>query len=126
MSKTFTVTDSYDYKDAQYDLDSLFRYAASAPFDLPAEITLYACVMGENDESDWYWIFEHDGQVYYAQGGCDYTGWDCRSWGTVEPVDSVEAALAQAPEKDSDFDGNRPIRQYLEAMVKGEQQIGVL
>lgn len=35
---------------------------------------------GENDESDWRWrVNFSDGSTWVAEGGCDYTGWDCQS-----------------------------------------------
>lgn len=35
---------------------------------------------GENDERDWRWVFQlKNGKFIFLQGGCDYTGWDCRS-----------------------------------------------
>lgn len=36
---------------------------------------------GCRDESDWVWLVGlSDGSTWRATGGCDYTGWDCRSW----------------------------------------------
>jgi hypothetical protein len=36
---------------------------------------------GENDGDDWRWILRlNDGRFVYLKGGCDYTGWDCRSY----------------------------------------------
>jgi hypothetical protein len=41
---------------------------------------IVAEVCGSNDEYDWYWILQmKDGTFSNAQGGCDYTGWDCQS-----------------------------------------------
>ena len=34
---------------------------------------------GQNDGGEWTWRVEVDGEVWYAVGGCDYTGWDCQS-----------------------------------------------
>lgn len=42
-------------------------------------------ITGERDERDWHWLVGFtDGQVGYITGGCDYTGWDCRSDITVK------------------------------------------
>jgi len=115
MSKEITIPEGYDYKEGVFDLDSLFTYAVTAPFAQPTKAELHACVMGENDESGWYWILTVDGKFYYAAGGCDYTGWDCGSWGEIEEVPDVAAALAKAPEVEPYND--RPIRKWLQAQI---------
>lgn len=43
-----------------------------------------AVIEGANDEANWHWILElkkefEGGTFAYLEGGCDYTGWDCRS-----------------------------------------------
>lgn len=41
---------------------------------------IIAAVNGERDESDWVGVFLlKDGRYLVAEGGCDYTGWDCRA-----------------------------------------------
>lgn len=124
MGKLITITFDYDGNYAQYDLDSLFQYATDCPFALPAKVRLYACVMGENDEASWYWIFKHDGKFYFATGGCDYTGWDCRSWGHVEEASTLTAAVNMAPEKEDYYD--RYPRRWLKAQIAGKLQVGVV
>lgn len=38
---------------------------------------------GIHDEEDWIWeVTLLDGRRYNVEGGCDYTGWDCRSGAT--------------------------------------------
>ena len=60
---------------------------------------IVAEVPGENDGYKWYWILQmKDGTFSAAEGGCDYTGWDCRSHATItdgfktpeEAVESIE------------------------------------
>jgi len=80
--------------------------------------------MGANDESDWYWILTVDGKTYYATGGCDYTGWDCQSSGSIQEVADIAAALALAPEIETY--GERPIRKWLQAQIDGQLQVGVV
>lgn len=37
-------------------------------------------VEGEKDESSWIvWGRLKDGRFFFAEGSCDYTGWDCRA-----------------------------------------------
>jgi hypothetical protein len=36
---------------------------------------------------------QDNGRIVYADGGCDYTGWDCQSSLSSQFVDSVEDAL---------------------------------
>ena len=124
MSKIITIPDHYDYKEGVYDLDSLFTYtSANQPWaSLPAEVELFAAVMGENDDRDWFWIFGYDGKFYNAQGGCDYTGWDCQSWGQTSVWPTLNEAINAAPE----VDDNRPIRRWLNEMAMGKRQIGVV
>jgi hypothetical protein len=36
---------------------------------------------GYNDGDEWIWKVTLDnGTVWIAEGGCDFTGWDCQSW----------------------------------------------
>lgn len=35
---------------------------------------------GMNEEANWVWhVTLTDGSIWVAEGGCDYTGWDCQS-----------------------------------------------
>lgn len=123
MSKTIKISTDWN-DDTPYDLDNLFKYACEAPFELPTEAEIYACVMGENDESEWHWIFSVDGKFYYAHGGCDYTGWDCRSWGEIEEHPELLAALQAVPEVEAYY--NRRIRHWLKEQIAGKEMIGVV
>lgn len=56
-------------------------------------------ITGEHDEASWHWILKlKDGQIAYASGWCDYTGWDCQSGADWEITDSLEKALQLAPQ----------------------------
>lgn len=47
---------------------------------------------GENDERNWLVGGElQDGRWFFITAGCDYTGWDCRSWGKAYVAVSREA-----------------------------------
>lgn len=36
---------------------------------------------GERDAENWVWrVTLEDGEIWFAEAGCDYTGWDCQSW----------------------------------------------
>lgn len=46
---------------------------------------------GANDEARWVAIFRlRDGRFAYLTAGCDYTGWDCQSWGQAFVAGSLE------------------------------------
>lgn len=46
-----------------------------------ADVTeIIAAVNGDNEGPDWIGVFRlKDGRYLVAQGGCDYTGWDCQA-----------------------------------------------
>lgn len=68
--------DAYDNDDIKY----AFEYNGLSE-TLPLIDVIVAEVCGENEEYEWYWILQmKDGTFAWASGGCDYTGWDCRSW----------------------------------------------
>lgn len=55
---------------------------------------------GENDERSWHWIVRlADGRAAYITGSCDYTGWDCISSCHATEHDTIDAAIADAPEE---------------------------
>lgn len=70
-----------------------FAYACESNDPGPAgsgQIVAFEMVQqGERDESEWAWRVSFvDGTTWMAEGGCDFTGWDCRShllW-TQEPT----------------------------------------
>jgi hypothetical protein len=43
--------------------------------------------VGQGDESNWHWkVTLASGRIIVIVGGCDYTGWDCQSWGNYKEV----------------------------------------
>lgn len=55
---------------------------------------IVAAVNGENDEADWIGVFRlKDGRYLVAEGGCDYTGWDCRAGNSLALAGSLEDAV---------------------------------
>lgn len=62
-----------------YDLPACLEYnPQSFTFDDVEEVL--AVYEGEKDGEDWRWIIRLTDQTFRAlEGGCDYTGWDCRS-----------------------------------------------
>ena len=51
-------------------------------------------ITGQNDEADWHWIVRTAAGFAYITGGCDYTGWNCRS--SAERFDALTMAEALA------------------------------
>jgi hypothetical protein len=57
-------------------------------------VEIIAAVNGENDESDWVGLFLlNDGRYLVAEGGCDYTGWDCQANNSLCVAGSLEDAI---------------------------------
>lgn len=72
-----------------HDLDQALCYAKGFCKEDIAEVI--AADGGCNDGDNWVAIFKlHDGRYAYLSAGCDYTGWDCRSWGHSFIYDSLE------------------------------------
>lgn len=52
---------------------------------------------GQNEGDDWRWVLKlRDGRFAFVQGGCDYTGWSCQSWGTSDFANTAEDAAKMA------------------------------
>lgn len=68
------------------DLDSAIRYNPRQITNCTGVIDkVFGEIIGERDEKDWHWLVGFtDGKVGYITGGCDYTGWGCRSDITVK------------------------------------------
>ncbi len=66
---------AYERK-VDYDLESCINY--NLPGIEVSQIKgIWACVPGEADGPNWYWVLElNDGRFGLLYGGCDYTGWD--------------------------------------------------
>ncbi len=84
-----------------YNLGSCFEYNVIAGFSHRQIRTDIAIWEGERDMSDWRWVLAlHSGQYMYLRAGCDYTGWDCRSWITSHQItDTPEDAAMVEPEE---------------------------
>ena len=53
-----------------------------------------ATVNGENDGPDWVGLFRlNDGRYLVAEGGCDYTGWDCQAGNSLCVAGSLDDAI---------------------------------
>lgn len=53
-----------------------------------------ASVNGENDGEHWLGVFElKDGRFLFADGWCDYTGWDCQAGNSLELAESLDDLL---------------------------------
>jgi hypothetical protein len=64
-----------------HDFCCAISYNDGGPLDRGGVISMLKLVkQGERDESDWIWeVTLTNGEVWVAQGWCDYTGWDCQS-----------------------------------------------
>lgn len=62
-----------------------------SPFTREDVATICKIQEGENDESDWIIYGQlKDGRWFSIESGCDYTGWDCRAWGSADVGNSQE------------------------------------
>ena len=72
----------YDNTKSSYDNDDIkYAFECNGLSDkLQLIDVIVAEVCGANDEDSWYWILQlKDGSFAWAEGSCDYTGWDCQS-----------------------------------------------
>lgn len=64
-----------------YDLRACLEHNPQEGYTAEDIAEVLAVWEGANDGDDWRWILRlNDGRFVFLQGGCDYTGWDCRSW----------------------------------------------
>ena len=57
-------------------------------------IEVIAAVNGENDGVAWVGVFLlKDGRYCIAEGGCDYTGWDCRAGNSLSVCATLEDVI---------------------------------
>lgn len=91
--------EKFDNSKEAYDSDDIkyaFEYNGLASHLGEIDV-IVAEVCGANDEDNWYWILQmKDGSFKWAEGGCDYTGWDCQSHASISdsfktPQEAVEA-----------------------------------
>lgn len=66
----------------------------SGPISRAMVVEIIAAVNGENDVKDWIGVFLLlDGRILIAEGGCDYTGWDCQASNSLCVAGSLEDAI---------------------------------
>lgn len=54
-------------------------------------VEITAMVEGENDGPSWIGVFKlANGRYAFAEGGCDYTGWDCQASGGATIADTLD------------------------------------
>lgn len=86
--------EKYSEIGADYDLVACLEENPQEGFTIDDIAKVLAVFEGENDETDWHWILRlKDDRFIYLSGGCDYTGWDCRSWASHSVVNSPSDAL---------------------------------
>lgn len=114
-------TEKFNPKKPGYDNDDIV-YAFESNFlgeTLNLIDVIVAEVCGENDGFSWYWILQmRDGTFANAQGGCDYTGWDCQSSADFKgefktPEEAIENLILESWEK-------RKIKETLLKQITGE------
>jgi hypothetical protein len=79
LERTFPGEEGYDLATCiAYNIDELMF----------ANFSDVECLqIGTNDERDWHWkVTLASGRIIVIVGGCDYTGWDCQSWGAYKEV----------------------------------------
>ena len=72
------------------------------PFARRDVAEVVACDPGENDVKNWLCFGRlKDKRWFFLDAGCDYTGWDCRAWGTVNvgPSEYIVKKFAMVAEQ---------------------------
>lgn len=77
-------------KGVDYDLVAAFEYNDHDwPLDEIEQVL--AVWEGENDGDNWRWVVKRsNGEFWFIDGGCDYTGWDCQSWLSMVQMGSLD------------------------------------
>ena len=107
--------------DGGYDLKAYLQYNRDIYTeddikDVPAQVP------GHNDENAWFWVIElNDGRFVLTCASCDFTGWDCQSWGQSYTYSTALEAAEAAP----DHEDGRQIRRNLVGQIKGEVPYGL-
>lgn len=107
--------DSYENDDLKYALEYNCLLEKLGLVDV-----IVAEVCGENDGAHWYWILQmRDGTFAWAEGSCDYTGWDCQSNAIfVDGFKTPEEAIDNL--KVSEYEDRKNIKKCLLAQIKEE------
>lgn len=80
------IAELFPGRDA-HDLASACEYNGWGPLRDHNIVRLDLLQQGEHDGPGWIWQVDLDnGEVWRAEGGCDYTGWDCQSHLTWEKI----------------------------------------
>lgn len=81
---------------------------------------IVAEVCGANDEYSWYWVLKmKDGLFAWAEGSCDYTGWDCQSGAQIHSgfktaKKAIEGIVL------SKYEPRKKIKECLSAQINGK------
>lgn len=117
-------TEKFDNSKSGYDSDDIkyaFNYNGLSE-KLDEIDVIVAEVCGENDGADWFWILQmKDGSFANAQGGCDYTGWDCQSSADFEGGFKTPEEAINAIEKTD----KRLIKETLLKQINGDLPFAV-
>jgi hypothetical protein len=77
LEKLFPEQDAYDFCSAIAENQSV------EPGPLTDEVGITGLLLvqqGENDSESWIWLVKlSNGEHWWLDGWCDYTGWDCQS-----------------------------------------------
>lgn len=93
-----------------YDLATALVYnqvLCAKPTGVILEIT------GEKDGAEWHWLCTTATGFAYICGGCDYTGWDCRSHAEGFDTATFDEALSLVPQVER--------ATFVEMITAGEQ-----
>jgi len=100
------------------DLGTCLTYNPIHGIDDDTVTEVLAEIIGDNDGPDWAWVVSlKDGKFAGIVGGCDYTGWDCRSSASGEFFDSADEAAVWCT------DGSHLSLPSAEALVELRSQI---
>ena len=83
------------------DLDNALRHNR---VELSGSIdAIMSTIAGEPEGANWHWlVLLSSGRFAYITGGCDYTGWDCKSNCEAFEADSLREVLRLVPEAHHD------------------------
>jgi len=104
---------SYENDDIAYAFE--YNWLADK---LPLIDVIVAEVCGANDECGWYWILKlKDGTFAWAEGSCDYTGWDCQSGAQFNDGFKTADEALEALEI-SDYESRKGIKENLKGQLE--------